>query len=367
MQFTGTSLILKRSIYPQTGNYSIEMSCTVDNTSGIYNFGLSGNGRQIDFVMKSGKIYFDEKVLHSYVSNQEFLISADFSNNTTNVRKNQIPLLYGYPKQTGNFDTFYFKRENINLGATFNLFMSGDNIPNYSISNNGFLVYSGQSAVTGYFINNSSFPIRIFNSSIQSSQPYSFGKIIGYTNGQSTGLFSYSGNFDSIDFSQPIFTTFNTSFGNTDILFKITDLRAMNGFILLQDIANFDFDSGTNLNRDISYTNYSGGFATNSFNTSLTFILDYVSGSGNFIDYQKTFTGTWSMQTGVDSTSLFQMPIIINQNKTRISGGGIFEPNSLVNFQLNHIVSGINTDVATLTISGELVYNPITATITAIN
>ena len=63
--------------------------------------------------------------------------------------------------------------------------------------------------------------------------------------------------------------------------------------------------------------------------------------------------------TGVNSASLYSIPVIVNQSATRISGGGVFEPNSFINFNLAHINSGTNSDSATLTISGDLVYNPI--------
>lgn len=363
MDFTGTQLVFKRNIYPQTGNYSFDMTCTVDNTTGQYNFGLSGNGNVIDFAMQNGKIYFNNKFIHSYRSNQEFSVSADFTNTSTNIRKDNSAIMYGYPKSTGFFDYFYFKRQNASMGGSFDVNISGNNIPSYTISQNGYLVSSGQNAVTGYFVNSSLFPVRVFDSAIQSSEAYTFGKLAGYVNSNTTGRFAYSGDFSTIDFSQPVFTTFNTNFGDANILFTITDLRARDGFVLLADITDFSFPSGGSLNRDVNYTNYSGGFGTTGFNTSLIFVLDYVSGSGDFGSYVKSFTGAWSMQTGVDSNSLFSMPVIANVNKTRITGGAVFPPNSLVNFQLNHINSGTNSDAALLTISGQLVYNPISATI----
>jgi hypothetical protein len=98
----------------------------------------------------------------------------------------------------------------------------------------------------------------------------------------SSGFFAYSGDFDTIDFSQPVFTTFNTNFGDSTILFTITDLRALDGFIFLQSINDFTVDDDGILNRDINYLNYSGGFVSTQFNTPLVFILDYISGSGTF-------------------------------------------------------------------------------------
>lgn len=367
MDFTGTALVLKRSIYPQTGNYSFDMTCAVDNTTGQYNFGLSGNGNVIDFLMQSGKIYFNNKFLHSYRSNQEFSLSADFTSATTNVRKDDSALIYAYPKQTGFFEYFYFKRQNAGMGATFDVEISGNNIPSYVISQNGFLTTSGQLGVTGNFINYSNFPIKIFDSSIQSSEPYSFANLNNPVNGFTTGKFVYSGDFSSIDFSQPIFTIFNTNFGDTNILFTITDLRAVAGFVLLDTITDFTLDANSGLNRDVNYTNYSGGFQTSNFNTQLTFVLDYVSGSGVFGGYNKSFTGAWNMMTGINLSALYAIPTMNDNAATRMMASGTFQPNTFVNFQLNHVPSGTNADATLLTISGALVFNPQSATINVQN
>ena len=378
MEFTGTNLVLKRNIYPQTGNYSFSINCSIDNTTGKYFFGLSGNGNKIEFTLESGKIFFGNTYIHSYIPNKEFEISADFTSAKTNIRKDSTALVYGGDKTTGFFDYFYFKRDNVSLRAEFDLEISGNNIPSYSIQDNGYLFASGQNAVTGYFINNSIFPIRIFDSNIESPQPYSFGKIGNFVGAFSSGVFAYSGDFDSIDFSQPVFTTFNTTYGDATVLFTITDLRSLNGFVFLQGIDSLIPNNSGILNIDVNYLNYSGGFATTGFNASLIFVLDYVSGSGTFeyptgmllpsgTTFNKDFTGSWTMFTGVNSTALYSFPVFTNETATRITGGGIFNPNSFVNFQINHIVSGTNSDSARLTISGELVYNPISTVLDIAN
>lgn len=284
MQFTGTNLTLKRSIFPQTGNYAFDMNCFVDNTTGKYFFGLSGNGNKVEFEMQSGKIYFDNKFIHSYLSNQQFSISVELTDTKLNINKNDTALIYGGEKETGYFNYFYFNREAPDLGAAFSVSIGGDTIPNYNIQENGYLFSSGQGAVTGYFINNSEFPIRIFNSAIQTPQPYSFGRVSNYVEAFSSGSFSYSGDFNSINFSQPVLTTFNTNFGDSTVLFTITDLRSAAYLVYLQSITDFSVDSNNNLNRDISYLNYKNGDVSNAFETRLTFILDYISGSGTFTE-----------------------------------------------------------------------------------
>jgi len=292
MEFTGAVLLLKRNIYPQTGNYGFTMDCSVDATTGKYFFGLSGNGNDIQFTMESGKILFDNKFVHSYSSNVAFSISTDFTNSKINLRKDDAALLYGNSKPTGYFEYFYFKRERPTMGATFDVNISGDSIPLYSITNKGYLLSSGQGAVTGYFINNSIFPARIFNSTISAANDFSFAKLQNSIVGGATGNFAYSGDYTTINFSQPISTTFNTNFGDINILFTITDLRAANAFVLLQDMDVFALDSSGNLNKNVSYTNYSGGHASTGYKAQLAFVLDYVSGSGIFTAFGGVTAGT---------------------------------------------------------------------------
>jgi hypothetical protein len=113
-------------------------------------------------------------------------------------------------------------------------------------------------------------------------------------------------------------------------------------------------------------------FPLNPYTGGFEFIL---TGSGDYTKliiesgstFNKGFTGSWAMFTGVNSTALYSLPVFANEAATRITGGGVFNPNSFVNFQLNHIISGTNSDSARLTISGELVYNPISTVLDIAN
>lgn len=282
MQFTGSELTLKRNFYTQTGNFGFGVSCNVDNTSGTYYFGVSGNQGNLEFKLESGKIYYQNQYIHSYIPFREFVIEASFSTGHTNIIKDETALVYGDPKETGNYDYFYFKRENNSLNAEFDLYVSGNNTPVYQIQEKGYLFTSGQNAVTGYFFNNGGFPINVFDSNINSDVSYNFGKLSSNISANGSGFFAFTGNFNEIDFSSPIITTFNTNFNDIEILFSIIDVSTLNKFVLFDDIDSFDFGPDSTLNRTLSYTNYSGGFITDSFNTQIQFILEYVSGSGNF-------------------------------------------------------------------------------------
>lgn len=355
MQFTGSELILKRNFYTQTGHYGFVLNANVDNTTGKYLFGLTGNNGKIEFKLESGRIYYENQFIHAYKSYEEFSIEARFTSGSANILKNNIPLCYNNPKATGYFDYFYFSRNNASMGATFDVEISGNNSPIYSITQQGYLFASGQSGVTGYFSNSSSLPMNIFASQIQATEPYNFGSLVGNVSGMKTGIFAYSGDFDSFDLSDPILTTFNTNFGDIEINFYIIDTRTLNKFVQFSAPTDFTFNSTGILNRDLIYLNYSGGFVTDIFNTSLVFQLGYVSGSGQ----AKTFTGSWDLLTGVNANSLASMKSAGQYNSTLISGSGIFPPNSQINFQVTYTTMGTGADGCYLIITGQEVINSI--------
>lgn len=362
MIFTGSALTVKRSIYAQTGTFGFGLTCAVDNTTGLYRFGMTGAQGALEFRLQSGRMYYGSTFIHSYRSNEAFQLEAQFTSGHVNVIKDGAALEYGDRKITGAFDAFYFTRENVGMGADFDLTTSGAAIPTYTITSNGYITNTGQAAVTGYYVNTSTFPIRIFDSSIQASQNYSFGKLAATIPGGGTGTFAYTGDWTTFDTSDPILTTFNANYGDTSVLFSIINIASYNRFVQLTGPTDFSFNTTGVLNRNLTYLNFSGGFAGATYPTILTFSLQYVSGSGAFVNatgapYVKTFTGSWSFFTGLDSSSLVQLPEINSQSM--ISGSGSFAPNSQMTFQVTHNIIDTNQDSARLIISGAEVLNPI--------
>jgi hypothetical protein len=350
MIFTGTELTVKRNFYTQTGALGFVLDCLVDNTTGAYHFGISGNQGVFDFTLQSGKMFCGSDFIHSYVSDEEFALSVQFSSGAVNVIKDGTALVYGKPKATGSYDYFYFTRQNSTLGGSFDLEISGENVPETSISEYGYLSQTGQAAVTGYLFNNSEYPIRVFDSSIQASANYSFGKLAGEIAANSSGFFAFTGDFSTIDYSQPILTTLNTNYGDVSILFSIYDSATQNRFVYLTAPTTFAPSNDNVIQRETSWLNYSGGFVVENFSTSLTFRLQYSSGA-------QTFTGVWDMYTGNNASSLVSLTAQGFYSTGMISGAGTFAPNSGMVFQI--LYSGVSGNAAQLIISGGEVNNPI--------
>lgn len=354
MQFTGTQLSIKRNFFAQTGNMGFGISCLVDNTTGRYTFGLSGttNTGVLEFRLESGHVHYQGQFVHAYQANQEFLIEGQFTSGTANVVKDGAALVYGKPKATGAFDYFYFTRANAGMGATFDLMVSGDDTPVYNITQQGYLSSTGQNAVTGWFLNQSAWPVRVFDSEILATQNYSFGHLSANLAAGASGAFALTGDFNSLDFSAPILTTFHTNFDDVSILFSIIDVRSLNRFVSLTGPTDLSFNSTGVVSRTLSWLNYSGGFVTTAFNADISFGLTYSSGAS-------TFTGVWDLKTGVDATTLVSLKVPGGFNSVGISGSGLFAPNSQVAFLVSHQFQTGRQDAAQLVISGREVINPI--------
>lgn len=343
MQFTGNSLSLTRNLYTQTGSCGFNMTCSVDNTTGQYSFGFSGSAGAIAFQLQSGWLSYQGTKLHSYRSNEPFVIEVQTSPSKLNLIKDNSALLYECARPTGYIDHFYFNRENATIGGEFDLSVSGNGIPTYTIQNVGYLVASGQAAVTGWFFNQSAFPVRVFDSTIQATQNYSFGKLVG--NVAQSGQFTYSGDFSSLDLTQPILTTFNTNYGDESVLFYIVDTRTLNRFVQLTAPTDFSFNATGILSREMNWLNYSGGFVTTSFGTDLTLQLGYIGGND-------IFTGAWMFETGLYPTEQVRTSF----DTGLYSGNVSLPPNSSMFFTV--YASG-TAQTARLLISGADTINPI--------
>lgn len=354
MTFTGNQLAVYRNYYTQTGNVGFGLNCTVDNTTGQYLFGLSGNAGTVQFTLESGRVYYGSQFIHAYQADEPFTIEGQFTTGSLNVMKDGQALVYGKTKATGNLDYFYFSRANASLGAEFDLYISGDNAALRTITTQGYLLTTGQASVTGYYVNDGNYPIKVFDSTILASQNYTFGKLQGDVTALNTGSFAYTGDFGSLDLTQPILTTFNTNYGDESILFYITDATSLGRYIYITAPTDFSFNESDILNRDLTYLNYSGGFVATDFNTNLTFQFRHVTG-------QEVFTGVWNLFTGNNVASLVSLYSAGTYSTGLISGSGTFPPNSGINFQVTY--SGISGNQAQLVISGSDILNPINQTL----
>lgn len=302
MQFTGTLLNLFRNFYTQTGNFGFLLSCSVDNTSGNYNFGVSGSQYNLQFNMNSGGIYYGNTFIHSYKANTPFVMEVQINTGNFNVIKDSAAMMYGTVKPTGVFNYFYFQRANSNLNATFDLYVSGDGAPNYQISNVGYILTTGQTAVSGNYTNLSQFPINVFQSTAFNPQNLTFVPLVGNVNSNSSNQFVFSGVYNDFSTTSPVLINFNTNYDNPNVTFTFLDYTTQQLAVLFQNISNYTMSSNQ-LTRTLYYNNYSGGGQTNIFPANLFFQLTYITGSGNFA--QNSFA-TSASYTGILVGNLYK-------------------------------------------------------------
>lgn len=282
MQFTGYETTKLRNFYSQTGNFNFQLTLSVDNTTGVYHFGVSGQSGILGFTMTGGQIIDPSGYyVNSYYPNEVFSIEFQAGRSGYNILKNAVPLVAGLPLPYQNYNYFYFSRSDPSISGRLNLTVDGQNKPIYSISNFGYLISTGQTAVTGTFHNNGNYPIRIFASSAQTNQNIGFSGITGDIQSNSSQSFTYSADFSSVGPNGPILTEFATNFDGADVMFNIIDLRNYLQFVLLQPIS-LGFNNSNSINTSLFYNNYSGG-RLSSFNSDLSFSIQYVSGSGEFV------------------------------------------------------------------------------------
>jgi hypothetical protein len=114
-----------RSI-PSNKEFSFSSIINLNNTSGISNFGFSGESEILNFFsFKSGKILdFNNRHVFSYNPNEDISISGNMGYNFINYFINNLPICLYCPRQTGYFNNFYINTANSTIN--FNLVLQSE-------------------------------------------------------------------------------------------------------------------------------------------------------------------------------------------------------------------------------------------------
>lgn len=281
MQFTGSELVKKRNFYTQNENFGVSVDFSLSDASKKYEFGLSGTNL-VSLIFQSGVIKYNDLFVGSYLPNNDYSILIQLTNQKLNLIKDSSDLVYGMNKQTGDYNYFFFSRENAEINAEFDFVLSGQNLPKYTIESVGFLLTKESNEVVGKFFNQAENEIRIFNSTAQNTQNLSYEYQLTGIAPSSFSLFKFTGDYNFFDFSQTILTNFSTNFGDTSVEFQILDVSSLERAIIFDEISSYSFGENNSITRNLFYTNYSGGLASDSFNSDLEFVLKNINGTGDF-------------------------------------------------------------------------------------
>lgn len=203
----------KRSLSDQTGDFSYELSISLNNTTGNCSFGFSGD-YLLDFYLSQGKVYdSDGKYLASYEKEITLQFSGDVSTDSDQLFLNGDPIYFQRGKPTGRISYFYIDPSNVE--AQFDLFVYGEQ-PDYYYSTTG--EFDTGDIIEGHFINNNpDIRFRIFSGEILEESNF---LLSGITEGDidSTGYFylvaqSNAGYVDRVPLR------FYTNFGEIDFTF----------------------------------------------------------------------------------------------------------------------------------------------------
>lgn len=319
----------KRSLYPQTGVLNYEFDVSFNSTAGRAQFGFSGqNGRQTHFDFISGKLYdYEGFFVHAAAANETISLLGYVNNYQHDYYVNQLPVRISGGKATGAAEWFYI--DPTGLVADFNLSVFGErgNLQTTEI------LYSGITGVgTGYLTNLGTQRLRIFSGASQNgSFRYEFPT--GYIYG-SVPFSGFAANTNNIINEQEVECLLTTNFGTLTL-----NLLNKNWFVLTQElipqINSLIVDSGTS-HSFVGWKNLIGEQPYEDEPLLVNFYVKWASGtaSGNF-------TGYWSVQTGLQDTSLL-LDVPYYSGITGFSGQ--FETAGLGSryLKMNYLNTGVN-------------------------
>ncbi len=295
---------IKRSFYPQTGNFQFGTNLVIDSLFGGVNVGISGfvfgaAATKINYFCNSGKILDNiGRFVGVYRANENFSISGNVSSGSYDYFIDNFPVSYGNQKATGAFNSFYIKSVGVNCDYDF--FINGESA---RLAVSGVNCFSGDVRASGFIKNIGALPVTIFSgefSNFSSNLPFSISGIF-------TGILppSTSGAYYVLPSG---FNSVGQYTGNIN-LFTDAGVLQYSTFI---NISGSEFPQYSfNLNGSSIINNGGNEFYTSNIvsisgsGIPILVSLEYSSGSGNFYTNIDVFSGYSGNITGYISESGF--------------------------------------------------------------
>ena len=200
--------------------FSAELGLSLQNCTGVSEFGFSGESKTYKFSFVSGKAFDHEnRYFSSYLPNSLLNISTNFSGETYDYSVDGDKVLYSGYKQNFFAERFYFKTTGCNIEASLTI---KGNKPT-CVLNIPANFYSGQ-LITGYVTTNSQSGIRVFSGSFNDQSSFYFNNIdTGYVKSNTSGQVLIAQNVTGLGNFVTSFTL-NTSAGDYNQQVSITGL-----------------------------------------------------------------------------------------------------------------------------------------------
>lgn len=273
----------KRNIYPQSGLFNYSIDITTFSAEDYVVFGFSGQNNNLSYTLQSGKCYYDNAFIGSYLPDIPLNISGNVSNIAHDVYINGLPKIFGATKPTGSINYLYFDTsDEIEVNTIIQA-----QTPDYYYDPLS-TYFSGQHIPINVY-NEGSFPFRIFS-----------GKLLN-----NTGNFELSG-VQNLDVNSSGLGTFYlnaltfypnnqnlpirlyTNFGNVDLNFNASGI----------DLSSYSFYLA--FGPDVPIVNEQNSYTLSFRNTSgaaISVSLEYESGATG--DYYESILRSKNVTGGV--------------------------------------------------------------------
>ena len=311
----------------QTGDFNYNLNLAVNNSTGYFEFGLSGSSSKLAFKNQYGKIKdANDNIIIGYLANRELNINGSIVSGRETLTIDNTLIYSNIPNTGYNFNYFYLNPIGCSLDYNFSLTggytdlfstITTPKIKNYNIvvddKNNPFVTKT----LTGILVNqNPDLEVKIFSAVATSkTDTYSLGGFPITFNNTGTYLINSSTGIDAL-VNDSFDALFYTNFGNITktisisgevipLFFLFFDVSpAITGFPNVQTgydqifvntpkdySLSYGYVSGANVQLSLSYvsglTGNVTGFlsATGKFNGTLS---GYLTGSGYISSYVAT-------------------------------------------------------------------------------
>jgi len=313
----------------QTGNFDYDISLTVSNFTGFFEFGLSGSGQNLSFNGQYGKLRDkSDNLLLGYISNQPLQVHGNIYSGKESLSVDGYSIYKNIENTGYNFNYFYLNPVNCEVeyffsltgeATDFNLSLSNKKIKNFNITGADGTTFSTKT-LTGLILNqNPNLEIKIFSGIVLNKSDYY--SLEGFpTSFYNSGQYLINTHTGEDALVNDLFQArFYTNFGIVDKTIQISGeviplfflyfniLPEISGFPNIQ--TGFDRIFVNNIkNYYVSYGYVSGA----QVQASLTYlqgltgnVTGFLNATGNFSGYLSGFlTGSGFLSTFISETGI---------------------------------------------------------------
>jgi hypothetical protein len=273
-----------KEVYEQTGIFEISGDLSISANS-IFEFGISGDSGKTAIKFSGSKVFdSSNRMLGSYFNDEPIRAVLVASPSRYSFYYNDFPIILGQNRvNTGNVKYFF---ANAQTGETDFAYRAKGGAPSFYVSE-ALTFRDNTGPITGQFINNSNFVIKLFSGEIEDSTVFTVVFPTGAISGNATGNIVFTPTGTGLAGQYPVPFNLYTNFGivNTGTILSGYQVDSSDYAVSIQGRTEINFE--TNEDYLVKISSRSGDFSANVF-------LEHISGSGIYTtltDYSGFKTG----------------------------------------------------------------------------